>query len=275
MAEERNTLIKSFLSNLHVSVDTAAFTKCPLSWRDMDYKPDYNKFYYIMDGKGWLEIDGMEYYPRSGQLFLMPAGIKQSYSVIDGEPFTKYWCHFGATIGEVNLFDIINVPYFINITDRAMVEDIFKRLAAFHNSGSLASSLNARGVLYALVAYYLEEASKQYLLLKDSESVEKVLELVKYIDANISTNITISALAERVHYHPNYFIRFFNKHFGISPARYILNKKIEKAKILLSACNTSISEVACQTGFSDVCHFSKVFKSYTGFSPSEYRKIVM
>jgi AraC family transcriptional regulator, arabinose operon regulatory protein len=268
-------LIKSYLSSLHVSLDTAAYTKCPLDWRDIDYTPDYNKFYFILGGEGRLKIGEKEYYPRSGQLFLMPAGIKQSYSVVNDNTFTKYWCHFKAVIGEINLFDIVSVPYHINVADINAVECIFRRLVTFYENNSLTSPLQSSGVLCELVAYYLEEASGQYLLPKDSESADKVFELVRYIDTNLSKGITINELAEKMHYHPNYFIRFFKKHFGISPAHYINNKKMEKSKILLKAGNASISDIAFQTGFKDIYHFSKTFKSHTGFSPSEYRKMIL
>ncbi len=273
-SNESVELIKNCLSNLHVSLNTAAYTKCPPNWRDIDYTPDYNKLYFILDGEGWLRIGEKEYYPKPGQLFLMPAGIKQSYSFINDNTFTKYWCHFTAVTGEVNLFDMISTPHYIDVDDILIVESIFRRLVMFYMDNGLTSSLQSRGVLCELVAYYLEKASKQYLLQKDSESAGKLFELVRYIEANLSENISINALAEKVHYHPNYFSRFFKKHFGVSPTHYISTKKMDKAKTLLKSCNVSISDIAFQTGFKNIYHFSKTFKNFTGFSPSEYRKMV-
>jgi len=90
--------------------------------------PDYNKFYYISNDQGWLKIGGKEYYPTTGQLYLLPAGLKQSYSYINDNTYTKYWCHFTAKIGTFNLFDIIKLPYFIEILNKETLEVIFQDL---------------------------------------------------------------------------------------------------------------------------------------------------
>jgi AraC family transcriptional regulator, arabinose operon regulatory protein len=272
--KEKQELIKNYFSNLNVKLVTAAYTKCPVDWRDLDYTPDYSKFYYILDGEGWIKIGDKEYYPRAGQLFLMPSGIKQSYSTVNDNTFTKYWCHFKAVIGEINIFDIISIPYYINVSEASKITDIFKRLVLYYNNDDVTAALKSRAVLYELVSFYIEEASKQYIKMKDTAAVGKIFELIKYIDINLTSNISITDLAEIVHYHPNYFIRFFRKHFGTSPAQYINNKRMEKSKVLLETTGVTVSEIAYSTGFKDIYHFSRVFKSHTGFSPSEYRKMI-
>jgi AraC family transcriptional regulator, arabinose operon regulatory protein len=272
--KEKQELIRNYFSNLNVKLVTAAYTKCPVDWRDLDYTPDYSKFYYILDGEGWIKIGDEEYYPKAEQLFLMPAGIKQSYSTVNDNTFTKYWCHFKAVIGEINIFDIISIPYYINVSEASKITDIFKRLVLYYNNDDVTAALKSRAVLYELVSFYIEEASKQYIKMKDTAAVGKIFELIKYIDINLTSNISITDLAEIVHYHPNYFIRFFRKHFGTSPAQYINNKRMEKSKVLLETTGVTVSEIAYSTGFKDIYHFSRVFKSHTGFSPSEYRKMI-
>ena len=75
-------MLNNYFTNMHVNLIVAAFTKCPELWSDIDYTPDYNKFYFIREGEGWLKVGEKEFYPKPGQLCLMPAGIKQSYSNI-------------------------------------------------------------------------------------------------------------------------------------------------------------------------------------------------
>jgi len=58
---------------------------------------------------------------------------------------------------------------------------------------------------------------------------------------------------------------------GLSTINYINKKRMEKAKKLLSTMDTTISDIARQTGFYNISYFSKMFKKYTGLTPSEYR----
>ena len=71
-----------------------------------------------------------------------------------------------------------------------------------------------------------------------------------------------------------YFRKLFVQRFGIPPMKYIKQKRIERAKLLLSSdLYTTISDVALESGFSSLYHFSKVFKQETSFTPSEYASL--
>ena len=276
MEKNKELLVNTYISNVQASLVVAAFTHCPGEWRDIDYIPDYSKFYYILEGEGWLKIDGEEFYPRPGQLFLMPAGRRQSYSTISGNTFKKYWCHFTATVGEISLFDIIKLPYYIDVPDRDALESIFKRLVAAYESAGPEASLQAKSSLYGLLAFYVGNAARQAggIRTVDSPSMGKMLDVIKYIDSHLSENISVEDLAGIMHFHPNYFIKFFKRHMGTSPVHYIVRKRMEKSKLLLNLKDASITEIAEAAGFNDVSHFSKAFKNHTGFSPTEYRRMV-
>ena len=274
----KEMLINTYICNVQASLLVAAFTHCPREWRDIDYVPDYSKLYYILEGEGWLKIGEEEFYPRPGQLFLMPAGKKQSYSAISGNTFKKYWCHFKAAVGEISLFDVIRLPYCVDVEDRDknMLKSIFNKLVAAYGSLGPEASLQGKSSLYELLAFYVGNAARQAggIRTVDSPSMEKMLEVIKYIDGRLSENISIEDLAGIMNFHPNYFIRFFKKHMGVSPAHYINIKRMEKSKLLLNLKGASISEIAEALGFNDVYHFSKAFKNHTGFSPTEYRRML-
>lgn len=63
----------------------------------------------------------------------------------------------------------------------------------------------------------------------------------------------------------------FREVLGITFRDYLLHVRLERAKALLTANDVSISEVAQMVGFGDLARLDKVFKRYTGFSPSAYR----
>jgi len=273
MEKNIEKFIKSYLSNIQVFLNVAAYTKCPEDWKDADFKPDYSKFYYIKDGEGSIKIDGKEFYPKPGDLCLLPAGRLQSYSTISKNTFTKYWCHFSAMVGEISLFDIIHVPYFIQVNDKDEMDYLFRSLVYEYENQNIEAALMTKSILLRLIARYIQLAGLDKIELPNSVSWGKILQVLKYIDENISRNITVEELAEITHFHPNYFIRFFRKHLGVSPAHYIYKKRMERSKNLLSIKDLSITQISQENGFNNLYHFSKAFKSYTGYSPTEYRKL--
>jgi transcriptional regulator GlxA family with amidase domain len=68
-----------------------------------------------------------------------------------------------------------------------------------------------------------------------------------------------------------HFARSFKEAFGVPPHRYLLTRRIERAKALLRDSDTPIIEIAFQTGWNSLGTFGRVFRDVTGDSPSELR----
>jgi AraC-like DNA-binding protein len=92
-----------------------------------------------------------------------------------------------------------------------------------------------------------------------------------YVHENLGGDIGLSELASQVGLSPHYFSLLFKRAFGVSPYRYILSMRIDRAKRLLSERHMAISEIALELGFADQSHFSKVFKTFVGATPRQYR----
>ena len=68
-----------------------------------------------------------------------------------------------------------------------------------------------------------------------------------------------------------HFARSFKEAFGVPPHRYLLTRRIERAKALLRDTHAPIIEIAFQTGWNSLGTFGRVFRDVTGESPSELR----
>lgn len=274
MNNNEKHLIKSYLSNLQVNVLLAGYNNVGHDWKDINYTPDYNKFYFIRDGEGCLKIGDKEYLPKPGQIFLMPKGIKQSYFNISGTPFTKYWCHFTAKIGDMNIFDMIKLPLYIDVKDSEALEYIFNELLTHYNSMELSASLMLKSSIFRLISYYIDNTTVESINMSHSEAIDKLNLIIQYIENNLNKSITIEELSRIAYLHPNYFIRLFKKHLGTSPIQYINKRRIEEAKRLLTTTDSTLSEICCKIGTKDIYYLSKMFKDHTGFSPSVYRHML-
>ncbi|MNC60028.1 HTH-type transcriptional activator Btr [compost metagenome] len=83
--------------------------------------------------------------------------------------------------------------------------------------------------------------------------------------------ITSVDMADHLHLNASYFSRYFKKLAGVNFTDYVNQYKINMAITMLSRRNETVENVAYTLGFSDRAYFSKVFKKYSGKSPSEYK----
>ena len=93
-----------------------------------------------------------------------------------------------------------------------------------------------------------------------------------YIDANYNRPIALSELADASGYSLSRFKVKFKEEIGITPAEFISQQKIERAKTLLTTTDASITELAFDLGFSSSNYFCAAFKKQTGISPFQFRK---
>lgn len=111
-------------------------------------------------------------------------------------------------------------------------------------------------------------------LIRNTETDETpfiLKKIVAYINDNINEKITISDLSTRSRWKQQHFIKVFTNYMGITPYQFILVKKIEKAKKLITETNVNTHDIAFELGFLSYSNFSKAFKKSTGKTPSNYR----
>lgn len=121
------------------------------------------------------------------------------------------------------------------------------------------------------------------LLLVQSKNVNSILELVadlystktvhlkEVVELHLYSNLNRDQLAKLCNLSLSSFKREFKKEFNDSPNNYIIGKKLEKAKELLSLTDLPISEIAYEVGFQDPLYFTRLFKKKMNIAPSKYR----
>jgi AraC-like DNA-binding protein len=100
----------------------------------------------------------------------------------------------------------------------------------------------------------------------------RILNTIQYIESNISESLSNNELSKIANLAKNSFARLFKENIKCSVQDFILQRRIDLAITLFHHSNFQIEEVANKCGFYDRHHFSRVFKSVTGFSPANYRK---
>jgi AraC-like DNA-binding protein len=93
------------------------------------------------------------------------------------------------------------------------------------------------------------------------------------MEANFCHNLPLEAFARMSHRSLSTFKRDFRRHYGVSPGRWLLARRLERSATMLRSTNMSVTEVMLECGFEEASHFSRAFKEKHGCSPKTYRGV--
>ena len=103
-------------------------------------------------------------------------------------------------------------------------------------------------------------------------SARRLEAILGYIGEHLHAALTLRDLAAVVHLSPYHFARRFKESIGLPPHRYIIARRIERAKQLLRGGDElSLAQVAARVGFWDQGHFTRHFKRLVGVTPKRFR----
>lgn len=93
-----------------------------------------------------------------------------------------------------------------------------------------------------------------------------------HVEASLGEDLTLDLLADEAGVSPDYLARAYRKHYGETLHRYVMRRRVERAKHLLRATDHPIVEIALAAGFSSQSHLSTLFRRLVGVSPARYRR---
>lgn len=174
----------------------------------------------------------------------------------------------GSEIGCPRPFELQVVP---KETD-PQVEHLMRCLHAASRAGS--SALYRDCVVQALAIHLVEHyvvftrKARVYRRGIDEGTLRRLRE---YVDANLHAPIRLHDLSGQASLSAHYFCQLFKTSTGITPHRFVMQRRIERAKHLLNCTSCSLAEVSYATGFSSQAHFTQVFHAWVGMPPGAYR----
>lgn len=276
--------LRGLFSETRVKLQIVERTTVPLTWTSPDRIYDYDRLYFILDGQGWVRIGDQLLYPQPGHLVLLPAGLTVAFGTMGVPTYTKYWCHFTAMVGEVSLFQLVQAQMLIRAPEPDKLTLLFETLIGQANSQRPTSPLRVQATLLDLVSYFFElsvvSSAPSPLSLHQSEPrsgdnlAATIQQVLKYMGEHLDNPLSVQQLAAQVHFHPNYFIKVFRSLLGVSPMQYLNRLRLERAKQVLISDRRSVADVARMVGM-DAHYLARRFRQYTGYSPTEFRALVM
>lgn len=107
------------------------------------------------------------------------------------------------------------------------------------------------------------------------DEVGAVEQVHAYIIDHIEEELSVEELARRVYLSQNHLARIFKKKYGKTIVEYITQYRLGLAEELLKNTNLTVTTVSAKIGYPNYAYFTKLFKKYTGYTPSAYRNKYM
>jgi AraC-like DNA-binding protein len=103
--------------------------------------------------------------------------------------------------------------------------------------------------------------------------LDKAQRIFEYIDTNFNNKMKLGEVAREFHFNEWYFSKYFKKISGTTFTKYLNSIRINKAKAMLRESEMKITEISARCGYETIRTFNREFKSLTGITAMEYKKV--
>lgn len=224
-------------------------------------------FEYIIKGKGKIIDNGIEYEPVAGDSYVLYPGSNHHYYSSSEDPWQKIWINIDGDIihSLLKTYKINGAIHFKDANTYDLFEEIYK---ATRSDMGYDRICHIAAVKIHEIISRLSRSQTQ----PDTRRPE-ALAIKSILDASLEKKLTLSDISDKVYLSPSQITRIFKHAYGETPYEYLLSKRIETAKIMLSSTNMQIKDISYKLGFADEHYFSNCFKSRVQLSPREFRKL--
>lgn len=234
---------------------------------------DEYQLIYITAGKGVLQTkSGGKFEIRAGDGFLIFPGEWHRYKPDTRSGWTENWVGFKGNNSFLQSSEHLlsrNSPMFsIGMDDRLIrqLSNIFEMV----KSDFVGAEYVLSGSVIFLIGHILTHLKRQELKIT-SQTDEIIMTAKSLLEGQFSEKVNLEGIASQLNISYVWFRTYFKKHTGFSPYDYLLNIRINHARLLLKNSNRLVKEISQSSGFESQQQFSKTFKKKTGLSPVQFR----
>jgi AraC-like DNA-binding protein len=220
-------------------------------------------------GRGALDYAGTQHVLRPGQTMILSLPHRHRYWLESGQSWEYFW----LTLTGSEALRLVRAILDARGPVLRLAEPAIDRLAACcrlllaaDQTGPGEASAAAYAAIMAIYDGVGTGATGT-----DLAAPPFMLRVRRYIDEHLDADLGIETLAGVAQLSRAHFVRRFADAAGTSPSRYVLSRRLELARRLLVATDTSIGGIADATGFATANYFGKVFRRAYGVTPGAFR----
>lgn len=223
---------------------------------------------YIIKGSGTLHIGGKTFYPKAGDIYILPEFERHEYYTDPEDPWTKIFFNVRGTAvsSMLNAFGLKNKIVFSGCEE---FYPVFERMFS-----KTQQNIPEEQIMVECCELFVRLLFELYNKVKITVGTMEEAQKVKlFIENNIERELTMKEIADSIYRSRDYTNKLFKEHYDTTPYAYYLDLRMEKAKALLLHTTLSIRQISERLGYKNGKCFSKQFRYMTGMTASHYRKI--
>ncbi len=205
---------------------------------------------------------------NQGTVALLPAKKGYKYSYLGGDDLEYHWLHFTGSSASQRLeeYSIELFPRIYSCTETNRISQRFQSIFDAFEKNDRFCERELSALLERLLVAIARSIST------DNDSPLALSKSLRYINANYSSDIKIPDLAAMEHLSISRYNFLFKQRFEVPPKQYILKLRMSWARELLLSTDLPIKQIGIMCGYEDPHFFSKCFKGFFGFSPTQCRE---
>lgn len=225
---------------------------------------------YTYSGQGILEYEGRKYSLSKGDGFFINCRELQIYRSV-----SDHWLHSVLHVNGPQLKDMYEKfsgsgSVLFSEPVSGQYQQYLEALVSCCNSSAVFRDLEASSLICSLLTHLVLSTARTA---DENRTIPTTFQsIIKYIDINFSNDLSLDFLSSFFGVSKYYMSREFKRYTGFSPHDYIIEKRMNQARLLLMQTDLSINAIAESVGFDNVCNFNNQFKKKIGISPGQYRK---
>ncbi|NLX83625.1 MAG: AraC family transcriptional regulator [Clostridiales bacterium] len=242
---------------------------CTPDWVIERQNIDFHDFTFVLSGEGEYIVDDVVYPVTKGDLVYIPPGKWREANTSIENPLELYAFN-------MFLFDkefkpaTLPLPVISKLEYDPKVDHLLERIRQYNALREATSNMQATAQLMDIFSQVLVNLG----VVQGTGSDPRVQKAAAYVTENISRHISAAEIGAAVGIHPGYLNKLTVKHTGKTVSRFITNIRVNMAEEALVYEGISVSAAASRFGFSDIYHFSKVFKKNKGYPPSTAKTLL-
>ena len=215
------------------------------------------------EGKTHHIFKNETFYMQKGDIIFLPRGANYHFKTVSEEASRYLAVTFEGKVSPA-------VPFVRFFEDFPVAEE-YKSLPDLWEYGGAAEHYKCYSLFYALLAYLETLENQTYA---EKRNYQVILPAVTYLKKHLyDRELKIELLPRLCGVSGTYFRKIFQTHYGMSPQKYMQEKRLSHAKAVMdTGLYDSIAQIAQSVGFNDPLYFSRVFRKKYGVSPMQYVK---
>ena len=228
---------------------------------------------YITNGNGIFTygVDKQSCFITEGKMFFLMPGVWHTYMPLENSGWNEYWIGFKGPIIQNIVTEgfFINRPPVFNIGLNERIIDLYFKAIEIANEERAGYQQALSGiVMHILGLMYYRDKTRDF---EDEVLINKINKAKVLMRESVYQDVTAEELSKSLNICYSGFRRAFKEFTGTSPTKYMVELKLNEAKMLLLTTPQSIKQIAIVLNFDNVDYFSVFFKKRTGYTPSDYR----